>query len=163
MKYVIIALFLMLSSCTKKNETHFSSRAYNETFISLEGEKVDFKEIMNQYKGKKVLIDVWATWCSDCIKGMPKVVALQKEFPDTVFLFLSIDESLTELKRGIKKYNVQGEHYLLPSGWDGNFGEFLDLSWIPRYLVIDEKGEILVFNEVKADHENILAALKREV
>ena len=43
----------------------------------------------------------------------------------------------------------------MQSGWKGSFGEFLGLSWIPRYLVIDEKGKIIVFNETKVTNDLI--------
>ncbi len=159
MKYLQIFLVCFLISCAGKNETQFSKEALNENFISLNNESVKFQEILEKYKGKKILIDVWASWCADCIKGMPTIVNMQQEYEDVIFLFLSIDNSLEDLKSGILKYNVKGEHYLLPSGWDGVFGTFLDLSWIPRYIVVDEKGEILVFNTVKANDSRIIEVL----
>ncbi len=159
MKYLKILLVILLVGCTAKNETEFSNKALNETFMSLDGVSIKFKEVINKYKGKKVLIDVWASWCGDCIKGMPTVVKMQKEYKDVVFLFLSIDNSLEDLRDGVKKYNVMGEHYLLPSKWDGDFGDFLGLSWIPRYLVVDEKGKISVFNAIKANDKKIVSAL----
>lgn len=161
MKNYLLILSILLVSCTTRVETQFSEKALYDTFISLEGEELPFKEILEEYKGKKILIDIWATWCGDCIKGMPTIVQLQEEHKDVVFLFLSIDSNLVELKTGIEKYRVKGAHYLLPSGWNGAFGDFLDLSWIPRYLVVDKDGKIAVFNAVKANDERIVAALKK--
>ena len=57
-----------------------------------------------------------ASWCKDCIVGFPKIKELQKEFPDVVFLFLSVDRSNASWQRAIKKYNLVGEHYNLPEG-----------------------------------------------
>ncbi|CAL2056705.1 TlpA disulfide reductase family protein [Tenacibaculum sp. 190524A05c] len=159
-KVLFICSLIVFLSCSKRNETEFSQKALEDTFVSMDGVSLTFKDVIKKYKGKKVVIDVWATWCRDCIKGMPKIVQLQNDFPDVVFLFLSIDNSLEVLQKGIKKYNVNGEHYLMPSGWDGEFGEFLDLSWIPRYLVIDEQGKIVVFNAIKANDTRILSALE---
>ncbi len=159
MKYLKILLLILLIGCANKNETKFSEKALNETFVSLDGVSIKFKEIVNKYKGKKILIDVWASWCGDCIKGMPTIVKMQEEYKEITFLFLSIDNSLEDLKYGIEKYNVTGEHYLLPSKWDGEFADFLGLSWIPRYLVVDEKGEISVFNAVKANDKRIISSL----
>lgn len=160
-KVLFIYSLIFFFSCSKRNETEFSQKALEDTFVSMDGVSLTFKDVIKKYKGKKVVIDVWATWCRDCIKGMPRIVQLQNDFPDVVFLFLSIDNSLEVLQKGIKKYNVNGEHYLMPSGWDGEFGEFLDLSWIPRYLVIDELGKIVVFNAVKANDIRILSALEQ--
>jgi thiol-disulfide isomerase/thioredoxin len=159
-QFLLICSIFFVVGCKKRNETEFSQAALNETVISTNGDELQFKDVLQKYKGQKILIDVWASWCGDCIKGMPKIVELQKQFPNVVYLFISIDESLEDLIVGVKKYNVNGEHYLLPSKWDGEFSDFLGLSWIPRYLVIDEQGKIIVFDEVDAKASEILNALK---
>lgn len=163
MRIFVMLISILLLGCAKKNEVSFTTKALEDKVISIEGKSLTINEVLQQYKGKKVLIDVWASWCKDCVRGMPNVLALQKEFPEVVFLFISIDKSLQDLKNGIEKYNVKGAHYLLPSGWDGDFGNFLDLSWIPRYLMISEEGDILVFNAVNSKDKRIIAALKNNV
>lgn len=163
MKYLMVFFALLMFACQTKNETQFSNKALHDTFISLQGKELTFKEIINQYKGKKVLIDVWASWCRDCIKGMPKVVGLQNNQKDVVYLFLSLDKSAEEWKAGIQKYNVQGEHFFMQSGWKGDFGSFLDLDWIPRYVVVDEQGKIALFKAVQADDARVLEALNTTI
>ena len=151
----LLIVCLAFFNCTGQEPTSFSDAALNDTFIDLQGEEVTFKDILQAHKGQTIVIDIWASWCGDCIKGMPKLKALQKEFPDAAYLFLSLDKNEDAWKRGIKKYNVQGEHYFMKSGWKGPFGEFVDLDWIPRYMVVDAKGNIKLFKAVKADDENL--------
>ena len=43
---------------------------------------------------------------------------------------------------------------------NGDLVTFLDLSWIPRYLVLNEKGEIILFNAIDASDKKIREALK---
>ena len=43
----------------------------------------------------------------------------------------------------------------MQSGWKGSFGEFVDLDWIPRYMVVDKEGTIKLFKAVKADDKRI--------
>ncbi len=160
MKQIFMCLVMALTSCSTENPVVFSEKALNDTFITQDSKEIRFEQIINQYKGKKVVIDVWASWCGDCIKGMPKLQQLQQDFPEVVYLLLSLDYTIDEWKFGIKKYQVQGAHYLMQSGWKGDFGSFLGLDWIPRYIVIDETGEIAVFKAVHADDERILGALK---
>ncbi len=158
----IIFLSVLFISCTLKTPTQFSEKALKDTLYSLNGEKSTFKEIINQYKGKKVLIDVWASWCGDCIGGLPKVKALQKEFPEVVFLFLSVDKDKNRWKNGVKIYTIEGDHYNLPKGMkDGDFVDFLNLNWIPRYLVVDKQGSIELFNAKKSSDKKIVEALKK--
>ncbi|MCB0436528.1 MAG: TlpA family protein disulfide reductase, partial [Mangrovimonas sp.] len=83
--------------------------------------------------------------------GMPKMKELQESKQEIVYVFLSLDKSIDSWKKGIEKYKVEGEHYFMKSGWDGPFGTFLDLDWIPRYLVIDEVQNIKIFKEIKVN------------
>jgi len=154
MTYLFV-LFISFLSCNIETPTRFSEEALNDTFVTLEENSIAFKDILETYKGQTLVIDVWASWCGDCIKGMPKVKALQKENNDAKYIFLSLDRSLEAWKKGIKKYNIEGEHYYMQSGWDGAFGEFLDLDWIPRYMIVDKTGNITLFKAVEADDKRI--------
>ena len=160
MKKLILFVVIIFLNCGK-NPIQFSDEALQETFTSLHQENVTFKSILEKNKGKKIVIDVWASWCSDCIAGLPDIRVFQKENPEVVFLFLSLDRSVPSWKNGIKKYQIRGEHYFLQDGKKGAFANFLNLSWIPRYLVIDEIGNIALFKAIKITDEKILQALKK--
>ncbi|TNJ45654.1 TlpA family protein disulfide reductase [Tamlana fucoidanivorans] len=156
--YLLLAL-LSFSNCESQDKTKFSEAALNDTFVNLEGDTVVFKEVLNQHQGKLIIIDIWASWCGDCIKGMPKVRALQEAHPEAVYLFLSLDRGQDAWKRGIKKYRIQGEHYYLPNGKKSAFGDFVNIDWIPRYMVVDSEGNIKLFKAVEADNNQITEAL----
>lgn len=151
LKFVALILLLTVFNCESQNPTKFSEEALNDTFVSLDDESLSFKEILANYEGKTILIDVWASWCKDCIAGMPKMKELQESKQEIVYVFLSLDKSIDSWKKGIEKYKVEGEHYFMKSGWDGPFGTFLDLDWIPRYLVVDEAQNIKIFKEIKVN------------
>ena len=146
-------------NCSFEKPTQFSDEALNDTFISLEGKSLTLAQILEIHKGKMILIDVWATWCKDCSVSMPIVKALQKDHPDVVFLFLSKDRTETAWKRGIDKYQINGEHYFVKSGNDGPFADFLNSNWVPRYMVIDKEGKIKLFKAKKATDKRIKKAL----
>lgn len=151
-------------SCSFETPKEFSEKALNEKLYSLKDIPSTFQDVLGQYKGKKVLIDVWASWCRDCIAGLPKVKELQKEFKEVVFLFLSVDERVGSWKRGVKRYDIKGEHYNLPKGMkNGGLVEFLNVSWIPRYIVVSEKGEIMLFKATDASDKDIITALKKAI
>ena len=164
MKKILLILVVIISSCNLEKPTEFSNLALEEVVFDLKGSQKTFKSVLNQYKGKKIVIDVWASWCSDCLKGLPSVKNLQKEYPDVVFLFLSVDKSQTAWKNGIRRFQINGEHYNLPKGMNnGDFVDFINLSWIPRYLVVDEKGGILLFNATRASDRAIVDALNKAI
>ncbi len=156
----ILTLVLSVLSCNYEEPTSFSEEALNDTFLALDGSEVTLKSILEKHKGKKIVIDIWASWCGDCIVGMPKVKALQSEYKDVAYLFFSLDRGEEPWKRGIKRYDVVGEHYYLPKGKKSAFGDFVSIGWIPRYMVIDGASEIVVFDVIEADDEKLIKALK---
>jgi|TARA_B110000238_G_scaffold194928_1_gene233434 thiol-disulfide isomerase/thioredoxin len=158
----IFILAVFFSSCNFETPTQFSETAKTDVLNSLSGGKASFKEVIGQYQGKKVLIDIWASWCADCVKGMPTIKRLQREFPEVVFLFLSVDKKNTAWKRGIQRFEMIGEHYNLPKGMrKGDFVDFVNLKWIPRYMVIDEIGEISLFKATNSSDKSIESALRK--
>jgi len=162
-KLLLLPLILFgMFSCTTAQETSFSEEALNAKMTSIEGKETTFKDILAQYKGKTVVIDVWASWCPDCIKGMPKVHALQKQFPDAVYLFLSYDREDAKWKQGIEKYGVKGDNYHAGKSMkEGAFAKAIKLDWIPRYMVVDKNGKIALFKAIEADDEKLIATLKQ--
>ncbi|MAB57553.1 MAG: alkyl hydroperoxide reductase [Aequorivita sp.] len=155
----LIALLLFVGFA-QAQQNSFSEAALNEKFLSENNVEISFSEILQQYKGKTVFIDIWASWCKDCIVGMPKVQKLREENPEVVFLFLSLDKEIESWKHGIEKYGVVGENYFIPEGWKGDFCSSIDLDWIPRYMVVNAEGEISLYKAIETDDKNLLSALK---
>jgi hypothetical protein len=43
----------------------------------------------------------------------------------------------------------------------GEFGKSIDLDWIPRYIIIDKKGNIITYRAIETDFEKINETLKK--
>lgn len=162
MKKLLFSFLLgsTLLNCQSDKITTFSEAALNDKFITIDENVVPFSAILEQHKGQAIFIDVWASWCKDCRKSLPKVKELQQEFSEMSFVFLSLDKSLGAWKKGIQTYNLQGDHYFMQSGWKGAMGTFLNLDWIPRYLIIDPDGKIVVYKAIKTKDKNLRKYLK---
>ena len=159
-KFIYIILSIFFFSCKEYPKT-FSRKALDDNFLNLQGNLVSFKDIIETHKGKTILIDIWASWCGDCRKAIPKVKALQSEFKEVAFVFLSLDRDEKAWKHSIKKYKIEGDHYYFPNGKSSDFADFLNISWIPRYLLINKASEIVVFNVIEADDDKLIDALKK--
>jgi cytochrome c biogenesis protein CcmG, thiol:disulfide interchange protein DsbE len=63
---------------------------------TLDGQAVT--RTLEDYRGKVVLLNIWATWCTPCIVEMPTIEALHREFKDTDLrvVAVSIDQAQTE-------------------------------------------------------------------
>jgi thiol-disulfide isomerase/thioredoxin len=71
MKKIIALLvgFLAFScSNTKTEKTTFSKEALSETLLATDGSQVAFQDILKKHEGKTMVIEMWASWCKDCVK-----------------------------------------------------------------------------------------------
>ena len=161
MKKIFLSLIVIVTaiSCTTAQKTEFSKEALAHKLVALDGNDVAFKDILDKYKGKTLVIEVWASWCGDCVKAMPKIKELQTNNPDVAYLFISADKTADKWKAGIEKHNLNGDHYLIKDGMKGAFGQSIDLDWIPRYIIIDKKGKIAVYRAIETDFEKINSTL----
>lgn len=156
----IITLALALVACAQPNETEFKKEALENVMLTTSNDKITFQEILKKYEGQTIVVDVWASWCSDCIKGMPKVKALQEKYPEATYLFISMDKTFEAWLAGIEKYEVKGEHYMATDGMKGIFGKSINLDWIPRYMVVDKEGKIALYKVIEADDEKLIKTLE---
>lgn len=159
-KIIPFALILLcFLNCNTNTPTQFSDAALNEQMIGLNGHVITFESILEKHKGKTVLITIWATWCRDCSAELPRVKEMQQQKNDVDYVFLSLDRSIENWKLGIKKFDIHGENYFMPSGWGGSFVDFIDLDWITRYMVIDPLGHIEVYKAIKVNSKIIRESL----
>jgi thiol-disulfide isomerase/thioredoxin len=147
-------------SCSHAQKTTFSKEALSETLLAKDGNQVAFQDILKNYNGKTLVIEVWASWCGDCVKAMPKIKELQANNPDVAYLFLSMDKTVENWKIGIAKHELKGDHFMANDQMKGVFGKAIDLDWIPRYIIIDKTGKIVLYRAIETDFEKINSTLK---
>lgn len=160
-KIVLIIMLISFAGCCFESPTEFTETSLTEEFITLTDERVTIGDILSKYKGKKVLIDIWASWCKDCIVGLPNLKKFQKKNPEVVYLFLSLDKSTRNWKQAIDRLGIEGDHFFMQVGKKGKFGKFLNVWWVPRYVVLNEKGEIVLYKATKITDKNIVEALRK--
>jgi thiol-disulfide isomerase/thioredoxin len=92
-----------------------------------------------------VYVDVWATWCSPCIKEIPNVEKLMEEYKgkDIVFMGVSIDaaKDKTKWKNFVKEKQLKGIQ--MYAGKEHEFTKVYQISSIPRFMLFDKKGNIV--------------------
>lgn len=145
------------------NKTEFDSLSLSQSILDLEGNSTMVKEIFEKHKGKVILLDVWASWCPDCIKGLPQLKEVQKKYPQVVYLFFSLDRIGKEevWKSAIEKFDMEGEHYWFNTDWKNDFTNFLELNWVPRYVLVDQEGKIAYYYAVHADDKEMMETLSK--
>ena len=162
MRKILLSIMLVVItiSCSEAQKNEFSSEALLSEMIATDKSATTFQNVLDANKGKIVVIDVWASWCSDCIKGFPKAAALKSQFPDAAYVYVSMDRDFDSWKTGIEKHQLKGQHFWAPEGMKGTFGKAVDLSWIPRYIIVDQSGKVAYYNAITADDAKMIEKLK---
>ena len=121
-----------------------------------DGEKI-LRKIIEPYKGKIILVDIWGTWCGPCKEALSHSKEEYERLKDydLVYLYLCNRSSDESWKNTIKEYDVLGDnvvHYNLPADQQSAIEHFLSVNAFPTYKLIDRDGTIL---EVNADPHNL--------
>jgi thiol-disulfide isomerase/thioredoxin len=158
----IMTIVLVTISCSNAQKKEFSKESLNYQLVTFDGGKSTFQSIIDSNKGKKIVIEIWAGWCGDCAKAMPKVKELQANNPNVAYVFISMDKSMDKWKEAVAKHELKGQLFWVDDAkmMKGEFGKSIDLDWIPRYIVVNEKGEIVIYRAIETDFEQIDNVLK---
>jgi thiol-disulfide isomerase/thioredoxin len=159
--FALVIAFATFSCTSNAQKTSFSNVALSETLLAKDGSQVAFKDIIKKQKGKTTVIEVWASWCGDCVKAMPKVKELQANHPEVAYTFISMDKTSDKWLAGIEKHELKGDHYMANDQMKGVFGQAIDLNWIPRYIILDKTGKIVLYRAIETDFELIDATLNK--
>lgn len=100
------------------------------------------------FRGKVLVVDVWATWCSGCIEKLPKFREMRESYKDREdieFITISIDRQAAypRWKELVEKHELVGMKSLFAPKETSSFQEDYHITGIPRYLVIDREGRIV--------------------
>lgn len=129
----------------KLYDTRAGGVAADFTYPDVNGEMVS----LSDFKGKVVVVDVWATWCGPCKKEFPALISLEKEFhnnKDIVFLGVSVDEDKDKQKwLDMIKAEGLGGVQLFASGWSKITKDY-KITGIPRFMIFSKDGTIYSVN-----------------
>jgi thiol-disulfide isomerase/thioredoxin len=106
-------------------------------FVDEKGVPHDLKE----YKGRYVLLNVWATWCAPCVQEMPSLNALQQSFDFRELNVVAVNEDRNGEVSARSFYTLH-DLKRLPVFVDtsGQALSLLHLAGLPVTLLIDPKG-----------------------
>lgn len=101
---------------------------------------------LEEYKGKVVLMDFWATWCRPCLGEVPHLSKLAKEYKDSknfAIIGVSLDRDKQRLADFIEKNHLDYPHIFDGNGWKNKVARLYGVTRIPFTVLIDEKGKVI--------------------
>ncbi|OUR78896.1 thioredoxin [Colwellia psychrerythraea] len=102
----------------------------------------EFEQAMEQYKGKVVYVDFWASWCIPCRKSFPWMNTMQAKHQDQGFVVLSInlDAEETLAKKFLK---LAPANFAIIYDAKGKLAQKFKLKGMPSSYLFDRQGKLI--------------------
>ena len=179
-KYVFIGASLLLGACqpmgnkqadaTKpstetvskdKKETSGSKKVVEASFKTFDGKTVN----LSDYKGKKVYIKVWASWCPTCLAGLPEVDSFAANHSDDTVVLSVVAPGVNREKKAedFKEWFSGLEYKNLPvlMAETPDFFKQVGVIGYPTSVFINANGELVQAHPGHLSNEDIQKQLDK--
>jgi thiol-disulfide isomerase/thioredoxin len=101
---------------------------------------------LSDFKGKFVVIDIWATWCKPCVAEIPFMEKIAEEMKgeNVVFLSISIDkqQQVDKWKKFVADKSLSGVQVIADSDWNSTFLAGYGVKSVPRFIIVAPDGTV---------------------
>jgi thiol-disulfide isomerase/thioredoxin len=101
-----------------------------------------------RFKGKFLVLDVWASWCKPCIKNIPPWNELLNQYDPRVIQFISVslDDNVDSWKKAVEQHKPGGLKLIEPKAFISLFAIYCKVLWVPHYIIVDPAGLIVNYD-----------------
>ncbi len=140
--------------------SHAKGAAYTD-FVGKDMNDKDMKLSALMQPGKLTLIDFWASWCGPCRAAIPKIKQMAVKYADKLqVVSCSVDEKKAAWLKAAKDEAMPWPQMMLPLSAlssKGGAGTAYDITTIPRLVVVNAQGKVLVVTHSPDIVERIIA------
>lgn len=94
---------------------------------------------LSDLRGRPVLINHWATWCSPCRMEMPEIVAAAQAHPDLVVLAVNMMEARSQIEPFAHEYGLP---FPVVVDLEGRVSDLYGVRGLPMSFLIDREGRV---------------------
>lgn len=126
---------------TRKNQ-----QAPTFTAIDTRGKTIS----LSDYRGKYVILNFWASWCSPCIEELPALKRISDSYPDDKLQIISItyDKDTTAFLKAVQKYSMNWIHIFGDEDLIKKYGD----QAVPMVYLLDNTGKVIYNREEDKDY-----------
>lgn len=98
---------------------------------------------IEDYRGKVLLLNIWATWCGPCVVEMPSIERLHRKLAGTNFHIVAVsvdEEDSTVVNKFVKNLGLTFE---ILHDQDGTIRRIYQTTGVPESFIIDQDGVIV--------------------
>lgn len=127
--------------------------------FTLEGEKVD----LAKYRGKLLILNVWGTWCTPCVREIPQLIQLQKQLKgsDIEIVGVAVDKSVA----GIPKFLARNKMSEFNTWSDPteSIEDVMPLEVVPTNFIVDGASNLVGYlpGYLPWDDKEVIPFLKK--
>ena len=143
---------------------------YKKSLVNKSGNNFFFKDVKNNvialedFKGKYVYIDVWATWCKPCMVEHTFLKQLEERFSNNdelQIISISTDREYDKWEKYIIENSIEGVQ--LYSGANSDFVKFYDIGALPRFILLNKEGRIINPVEIRPSNPELLSKMEATI
>lgn len=117
------------------------------------------KSKLEDFKGKYVYIDVWATWCGPCRAEIPFLKKIEEKYHGKNIVFISIsvdtDKDHEKWQKFVTEKELGGVQLFADKNWNSDFIKAFGINSIPRFLLIDPNGKVVKADAARPSSEEL--------
>lgn len=159
---IMFSVLMPLCGCAQKSQKSQTTEPKSYEIKNLptitpaktfaENPKMMFDVIKNEFAGKVILIDFWATWCGPCMNAMKSIDPIKESYlakkEPVAFVYIT-GETSPEKTWNIVIPKIKGFHYRLTDAQYNSLLDWLGIKGIPTYMVIGKDGKV-TYNNIQS-------------
>jgi thiol-disulfide isomerase/thioredoxin len=162
--FLLVMILVSLNACNDsskksaavitKNKTTEKEAVSARGYADLEGNPVE----LSDYKGKRILLNFWATWCRPCIEEMPSLLKAQEILEKENYIFLLATDQSVKIINSFKARKGFEFTYIRYTGAFANLG----INALPKTFIYNEEGDKVdeISGAIAWDSPEIIEKLK---